>query len=62
MSLLKTSNTYVYKDIRLYFFIFGDDTCVKQKSNRREFAHTKELSGDGRASEQLTLAEIQELT
>ena len=33
-----------------------------QKSNRRKFAHTKELSGDGRASEQLTLAEIRELT
>ena len=31
---------------------------MEQKSNRREFAHTKELLGDGRASEQLTLAEI----
>ena len=47
---------YVYKNIRLYFY-FCHDTCVEQKSNRREFAHTKELSGDGRASEQLTLAE-----
>ena len=45
-----------------YIFIFGDDTCVEQKSNRREFVHMKELSGDGRASEQLTLAEIRELT
>ena len=34
---------------------------MELKSNRREFAHTKELSGDGRASEQLTLAEIREL-
>ena len=34
---------------------------MEQKSNRREFTHTKELSGDGRASEQLTLAEIREL-
>ena len=31
---------------------------MEQKSNRREFAHTKELSGDGRDNEQLTLAEI----
>ena len=45
-----------------YIFILGDDTCVEQKSNRREFAHTKELSGDGRDSEQLTLAEIREFT
>ena len=45
-----------------YIFIFGNDTCVEQKSNRREFTHTEELSGDGRASEQLTLAEIWELT
>ena len=59
--LLTTRNTYVYKNIRLYF-VFGDDTCVEQKSNRREFTHTKELSGDARASEQLTLAEIRELT
>ena len=27
---------------------------MEQKSNRWEFAHTEELSGDGRASEQLT--------
>ena len=45
-----------------YIFISGDASCVEQKSNRREFAHTKELSGDGRAREQLTLAEIRELT
>ena len=45
-----------------YILIFGDDTCVEQKSNCREFAHTEELSGDGRTSEQLTLAEIRELT
>ena len=31
-------------------------------SNRTEFAHTEELSEDWRASEQLTLAEIRELT
>ena len=31
------------------------------ESNRREFAHTEELSGDGRASEQLTLAEFRNL-
>ena len=35
---------------------------MEQKSNRREFAHTEELPGDGRASEQLTLAEIRELS
>ena len=34
---------------------------MEQKSNRREFVHTKELSGDGRASEPLTLAEIRKL-
>ena len=34
---------------------------MELKSNRREFAHTKELSGDGRAGEQLTLAKIREL-
>ena len=45
-----------------YIFIFGDDTCVEQKSNCREFAHMKELSGDRRTSEQLTLAKIRELT
>ena len=55
------SNTYVYK-IEDYIFIFGDDTCVEQKSNRKEFTHMKELSGDGRAREQLTLAEIRKLT
>ena len=60
VSLLTTGDTYVYKNIRLYFY-FGD-ICVEQKSNRREFTHTKELSGDRRASEQLTLAEIRELT
>ena len=44
VSLIITRNTY-------YIFILGDDTCVEQKSNCREFAHTKELSGDRRASE-----------
>ena len=31
---------------------------MEKKGNRREFAHTKELSGDRRASEQLTLAKF----
>ena len=35
---------------------------MEQKSHHREIAHTKELSGDGWASEQLILAEIRELT
>ena len=35
---------------------------MEQKSNRREFTHTEELAGDGRASEHPTLAEIRELT
>ena len=52
----------MYIKIEDYVFIFGDDTCVEQKSNGREFAYTKELSGDGRAREQLTLDEIRELT
>ena len=40
---------YVYvKKYKIIFFL-GDDTCVEQKSNRREFTHTKELSGDRRA-------------
>ena len=51
----------MYINILDYSLIFGDDTCVEQKNNRREFAHMKELSGDGRASEQLTLAKIREL-
>ena len=33
---------------------------MEQKSNNREFAHMKGLLGDGRASEQLTLAKIRE--
>ena len=52
---------HVYIKIYDYIFILGDDTCVEQKSNCREFAHTKELLVDGRASEQLTLAKIREL-
>ena len=35
---------------------------MEQKSNCREFVHTKELLGDKRANEQLTLAKIRELT
>ena len=35
---------------------------MEKKSNRREFVHTKMLSGDGRAREQLTLAEILQLS
>ena len=34
---------------------------MEQKSNRRDFAYTEELSGDGLTSKQLTLAEIREL-
>ena len=30
---------YVYIKILDYIFILGDDTCVEQKSNRREFTH-----------------------
>ena len=52
----------MYIKIQDYISIFGDDTCAEQKTNRREFAHTKELSGDGRASEKQTLAEIREVT
>ena len=54
-------NTYVYKNIRLYFYFRRWYLCGAE-SNHREFAHTEELSGDRRASEQLTLAKIQELT
>ena len=43
----------MYIKIKDYIFIFDDDTCVEQKNNRREFAHTEELSEDGRGSEQL---------
>ena len=52
MSLLTTRNTYVYKNIRLYFYFRRWYLC-RAESNLREFAHTEELSGDGRASEQL---------
>ena len=34
---------------------------MEQKNNGKEFAHTKGLSGDGGASEQLTLVKIREL-
>ena len=59
--LLTTRNTYVYKNIRLYFYFQRWHLCGAE-SNRREFAHTEEMSGDKQASEQLTLAEIRELT
>ena len=52
---------HVYIKIKDYIFILGDDTCVEQRGNCSEFVHTKELSGDRRASRQLTLAKIQEL-
>ena len=52
---------HVYIKILYYILILGGDTCVEQKSNRREFVHTRELLGDGRTSEQLTLAQIHEL-
>ena len=51
----------MYIKIYDYVFIFDDETCVEQKRNRRLFAYTMELSGNGRASQQLTLAEIREL-
>ena len=61
VSLLTTRKTYTNIKILDYIVILGDDTCVEQKSNRtREFAHTRVLSGDGRASEQLNLAKIRE--
>ena len=46
VSLITTRNTYVYKNIRLYFYSWRWYLCGAEK-------HAKELSGDGRASEQL---------
>ena len=53
MSVLTTKNTYVYKNIRLYFNFRRRYSCGAE-SNCREFAHTEELSGDGGAVERRT--------
>ena len=63
----KKEHVYIYIYIYIYiynleFLFFNSDACKKQESRRREFIHTKELSGVGTASRNSTSAKILKLT